>query len=229
MGSMFLDRRDAGRRVAARLLEYAGDPNVTILALPRGGVPVGYEVAHALDAPLDLFVVRKLGVPGQEEMAMGAIASGGVRVLNEDLIGYLDISDDAIERVTREEQEELRRREKTYRAGASPLDVEGRMVILVDDGLATGATMKAAVAALRALRPEKIIVAVPTAEPTVCAEMRRLADECICASTPVPFRAVGMWYDDFSQTTDEEVRMLIKRNKDEQKKNGGATSHRSAA
>lgn len=227
MGSLFLDRRDAGRRVAARLLEYANDPDVIILALPRGGVPVAYEVAHALNAPLDLFVVRKLGAPGQEEMAIGAIASGGVRVLNEELIDYLGISDADVERIAGKEERELRRQEKEYRGDAPLPKLAGRTVVLVDDGLATGATMKAAIAALRERDPGRLIVAVPTSEPTVCAEMRRLADDCICATTPIPFRAVGIWYEDFSQTTDEEVRLLLKRNRGERKRSSG--SHRTAA
>jgi predicted phosphoribosyltransferase len=184
---------------------------VLVLALPRGGVPVAYEVARALDAPLDVFLVRKLGVPGHEELAMGAIASGGVRVLNEDVVHHLRIPDEAIEKVARREQQELERREREYRGDRPPPEVSGRTVILIDDGLATGSTMRAAVMALRQQRPARIIVAVPAAAESTCDEFRAEVDEVFCAITPEPFYAVGLWYEDFSQTTDEEVRDLLER------------------
>ena len=182
-----------------------------MLALPRGGVPVAYEVARALDAPLDVFVVRKLGLPGQEELAMGAVATGGVRVLNEQLVRALRIPDDVIEAVTASERAELERRERLYRGDRPPLDVRGRTVILVDDGLATGATMQAAIQALRPQQPARIVVAVPTAAWETCEALKVQADEVVCAVTPDPFYAVGMWYEDFSQTTDDEVRALLAR------------------
>jgi erythromycin esterase-like protein/predicted phosphoribosyltransferase len=206
---LFRDRREAGRLLAGELAAYANRPGVLVLALPRGGVPVAYEVARALNAPLDIFVVRKLGVPGYEELAMGAIATGGVRVLNDQLVERLGIPDHMIDAVAECEQRELARRERLYRGGRPSLDVRGRTVILVDDGLATGATMHAAIAALRTLQPARIIVAVPTASPETCEEMRAEADEVICAITPEPFHAVGRWYQDFSQTPDEEVRQLL--------------------
>jgi predicted phosphoribosyltransferase len=181
-----------------------------VLALPRGGVPVGYEVARALDAPLDLFLVRKLGVPGQEELAMGAIAAGGVRVLNRDVVQMLKISNDVIDRVAAAEARELERRERLYRGDRPALDVRGKTAILVDDGLATGSTMRAAIAALRQMHPASIVVAVPAAAPETCEEFRQEVDDIICAFTPRPFYAVGLWYEDFSQTTDEEVRTLLK-------------------
>ena len=208
---LFHDRIDAGRQLAAKLGEYAGRSDVIVLALPRGGVPVGYEVAKALGAPLDVFLVRKLGVPGQEELAMGAIASGGVRVLNPEAVDYLGIPPEVIDAVTRREQQELERREHLYR-GTRPLPrVQGRTVILVDDGLATGSTMRAAVAALRRLGPARVVVAVPVGAPETCAELGTEADECICAREPQPFYAVGAWYEDFSQTSDEEVRYLLEK------------------
>jgi predicted phosphoribosyltransferase len=206
---LFRDRHDAGRRLAAKLTQYAHHPDVIVLALPRGGVPVGYEVARALGVPLDVFVVRKLGVPGYEELAMGAVATGGVRVLNEQLVNRLGIPDHLIDAVAAHEQQELMRRERLYRGGRSPPDVRGRTVILVDDGLATGATMHAAIHALRQQQPARIVVAVPTAAPEACEEMRAEVDEAICAITPEPFHAVGLWYLNFSQTTDEEVRELL--------------------
>jgi putative phosphoribosyl transferase len=205
----FRDRAEAGRRLAEKLVEYAGRPDVLVLALPRGGVPVAFEVARALEAPLDVFVVRKLGVPGHEELAMGAVASGGACVLNDDVIGPLSIPDRVIRAVAARELQELERRERLYRGDRPPPDVRGRIVILVDDGLATGSTMRAAVAALRRLGPDLIVVAVPTAAPTTCAEIGLEADGCICCITPDPFYAVGVWYEDFSQTTDEEVRDLL--------------------
>jgi len=208
---LFRNRHDAGRQLADRLAHYADRNDVLVLALPRGGVPVGYEVAEALAAALDVFMVRKLGVPGQEELAMGAIASGGVRVLNEPIVRMLGLSEDDIDRVELEERWELDRRENEYRAGRPPLDVRGKIVILVDDGLATGSTMRAAVAALRRLGPARIVVAVPVGARETCAEFEQEADEAICAREPEPFHAVGVWYDDFSQTTDEEVRELLAR------------------
>jgi putative phosphoribosyl transferase len=209
----FHDRTDAGRRLARKLTAYAGNPNVIVLALPRGGVPVGYEVACAIGAPLDVFVVRKLGVPGHEELAMGAIASGNVQVLNDDVVRALRISPDVIARVAAEEQIELERREELYRDGGPAADVRCRTAILVDDGLATGASMSAAVAALRQLHPKRIVVAVPVAAASACEAFRRLVDEVVCAMTPESFQAVGIWYNDFSQTTDDEVRALMGRMK----------------
>ncbi|MFL5802539.1 MAG: phosphoribosyltransferase [Roseiflexaceae bacterium] len=207
----FRDRREAGRLLAATLTAYANRPDVLVLALPRGGVPVAYEVARALGAPLDVFLVRKLGVPGHEELAMGAIATGGVRVLNKEVVRALGIPDYVIEAVTAKEQQELERRERLYRGGRPPPDVRGRTVILVDDGLATGATMYAAVQALRQQQPASIVVAVPIAAPETCAELSEEVDEIICAVTPEPFHAIGLWYEDFSPTTDEEVRDLLAR------------------
>src|SRR5207244_10311245 len=208
---LFRDRRDAGRLLAEKLAAYATRPDVLVLALPRGGVPVAYEVAHRLGAPLDVFVVRKLGVPGHEELAMGAVATGGVRVLNDQLVEQLGIPDQMIDAVAARERQELARRERLYRGGRPPPDVRGRTVILVDDGLATGATMRAAIMALRQLQPARIVVAIPTASPETCEELKAKIDEVICAITPEPFLAVGHWYEDFSQTTDEEVRDLLAR------------------
>jgi erythromycin esterase-like protein/predicted phosphoribosyltransferase len=209
--SPFRDRIEAGRLLAAKLARYADRPDVIVLALPRGGVPVAYEVARALNAPLDVFVVRKLGVPGHEELAMGAVATGGVRVLNDRILEMLRIPPYVIDAVTAEEQEELKRRERLYRGGRPPPDVRGRTVILVDDGLATGATMQAAIEALRQLQPAHIVVAVPTASAETCEELKTKVDDVVCAITPEPFHAVGFWYRDFSQTTDEEVRELLGR------------------
>jgi predicted phosphoribosyltransferase len=208
---LFRDRRDAGRALAERLAAYANRPDVLVLALPRGGVPVAYEVARTLGAPLDVFVVRKLGVPGYEELAMGAVATGGVRVLNDQLIEHLGIPDHVIDAVTARERQELARRKRLYRGGRPPSDISGRTVILVDDGLATGATMQAAIEALQQQNPIRIVVAVPTASPDTCEEMKAKADDVICAITPEPFEAVGRWYQDFSQTTDEEVGALLAR------------------
>jgi putative phosphoribosyl transferase len=207
---LFQDRFQAGRCLASRLRNLANRPDVVILALPRGGVPVAYEVARELNAPLDVFVVRKLGLPGQEELAMGAIASGGVRVLNEELIRNLGIPDDVIDTIAEEEERELERREKEYREGRPPLDVEGRTVILVDDGLATGSSMRVAITALRNKKPAQIIVAVPVAAAATCAEFEKEVDQVICGVTPEPFWAVGQWYADFSQTSDEQVRDLLR-------------------
>ena len=206
---LFRNRREAGRLLAQKLAHHANRPNVLVLALPRGGVPVAYEVARALNAPLDVFIVRKLGVPGYEEVAMGAVATGGVRVLNDNIVSGLGIPDYVIDAVAARELEELKRRERVYRGGRPPPDVRGRTVILVDDGLATGATMLAAIKALRQLQPARIVVAVPTAAPDTCEALRAEVDEVICAITPEPFHAVGRWYEDFSQTTDEEVRELL--------------------
>jgi putative phosphoribosyl transferase len=206
---LFRDRTDAGRQLAGRLRRYAGREDVIVLALPRGGVPVAFEVASELRAPLDVFLVRKLGLPGREELAMGAIASGGARVINEEVVRELDVPEEVIDRVSEEEMAELRRRERAYRDDRPPPDVAGHIVILVDDGLATGSTMRAGVAALRELGPGRIVVAVPVGADTTCAALREEADEVVCAFRPEPFIAVGRWYDDFSQTSDEEVRELL--------------------
>lgn len=205
----FLDRRDAGRHLADRLTAYAHRDDVTVLALPRGGVPVAAEIAQALEAPLDILVVRKLGLPGQPEYAMGAIASGDVRVLNTQVLQQLAISYSAIDLVTRAETRELHRREKLYRGDRPMPPVEGRQVILVDDGMATGASMRAGVQALRELRPARIVVAVPVSSAETCQLITQDADEVICARTPERFRSVGQWYERFEQTTDEEVRRLL--------------------
>ena len=211
MPPYFLDRADAGRHLAAALSHYADRPDLLILALPRGGVPVGFEVAHALHAPLDVFLVRKLGFPGHEEFAMGAIATGGVRILDGEVLRMFNVPVDLVERVTEIERRELERRERQYRDGRPPPDVSGHTVVLIDDGLATGSTMRAAVAALRKEGAKKIVVAVPVAPPETCEALRDEVDDMICAVTPEPFRAVGVWYADFSQTTDEEVRELLAR------------------
>lgn len=208
----FKDRTEAGRFLAEKLADYTNNPNVVVLALPRGGVPVAYEVAQTLNAPLDIFVVRKLGVPGYDELAMGAIASGGVRVLNSRVVDYLDISDQMIETVAVREQRELERRERLYRGPRPPVDVRGRTVIIVDDGMATGSTMRAAVRALRQQQPEKIIVAVPVGARETCDSFAKEVDTmCVCAITPEPFDGVGLWYRDFAQTSDEEVQQLLTR------------------
>jgi putative phosphoribosyl transferase len=207
----YLDRVHAGRRLAEALAPYAGRPNLLVLALPRGGVPVGYEVAQALGAPLDVFLVRKLGLPGHEEYAMGALASGGIRVLNDEVVGSLRIPESVIDAVTVRETVELERRERAYRGDRPEPTIRGRTVILVDDGLATGSTMRAAVAALRMEHPETLVVAVPVAARETCDAIRAEVDDVVCASTPEPFYAVGLWYEDFSQTTDDEVRELLER------------------
>jgi putative phosphoribosyl transferase len=207
----FRDRTEAGRILAETLREYANLDEVVVLALPRGGVPVGFEVAKALKAPLDVFVVRKLGLPGQQELAMGAIASGEARVLNRELIRAVGIPAEVVEQVTQEEQRELERREREYRDGRPPVDVRGRTIILVDDGLATGSSMRVAVVALKQKEPAQVIVAVPVAPRESCAELEAVADRVVCAVTPDPFGGVGQWYADFSQTSDEEVRGLLKR------------------
>jgi putative phosphoribosyl transferase len=205
----FADRRDAGRALASHLAQYSGRDDVVVLALPRGGVPVGYEVARAIGAPLEVFLVRKLGAPGHRELAMGAIASGGIRVLNDEVVRWMGITPQQIDAVAREEQRELERREQAYTKDA-PVPLEGRIVILVDDGLATGSTMRAAVQAVRQRNPAKVIVAVPVGSPDTCAELRAIADEVVCVHAPERFSAVGQWYDDFAQTTDAEVAELIR-------------------
>ena len=211
MAAYYTDRTDAGRQLAMELPEYAGRPDVIVLALPRGGVPVAFEVASALRAPLDVFIVRKLGVPGHEEYAMGAIATGGVRVLDDSVIRAAGVTRADLDAVTASEERELARRERRYRGDRPPVDVAGRTVILVDDGLATGSTMRAAVAALREERAARVVVAVPIAPPETCDAFRDIVDDIVCARTPEPFYAVGLWYDDFSQTTDDEVRDLLAR------------------
>jgi putative phosphoribosyl transferase len=206
----FQNRRHAGQVLAALLETYANRKDVIVLALPRGGVPVGFEVASALNAPLDVFVVRKLGVPGQEELAMGAIASGGILVLNDDVVNALQLSRETIERVARREEQELSRRERLYRGDRPAPAIESHVVILVDDGLATGSTMRAAAQALKRLDPARIVVAVPVAPADTCAELRQDVDEVVCAETPQPFHAVGLCYEEFPQTSDEEVREILK-------------------
>jgi predicted phosphoribosyltransferase len=207
----FRNRTDAGRQLAERLAAYANRPDVLVLALPRGGVPVGYEVARALATPLDVFLVRKLGVPGYEELAMGAVAIGEVRVLNDEIVRGLGVSKHEINAMVAREMQELARRERLYRGDRPPPDVAGRTVILVDDGLATGATMRAAVEALGQQHPARTVVAVPTASPDTCEALKAEADDVICAMTPERFVAVGHWYEDFTQTTDDEVRELLTR------------------
>jgi putative phosphoribosyl transferase len=205
----YCDRIEAGQQLAEQLRLYANRPDVLVLALPRGGVPVGFAVAEVLHAPLDVFLVRKLGVPGHEELAMGALASGGVRVLNEDVVNFLQIPLTVIDAVEAQEQQELDRRTRHYRRGRPPLDVHGYTVILVDDGLATGATMRAAVLALHQQQPARIVVAIPIASSTVCHELEIVADEVVCAATPEPFYAVGLWYEDFEPISDAEVCDLL--------------------
>jgi putative phosphoribosyl transferase len=205
----FRDRREAGKKLAQKLAGYAGRRDVTILALPRGGVPVAYEVALALNAPLDIFLVRKLGMPGREELAIGAIASGGVRVLNQDIIRLLSIPDEVVEFIARRETQELERREKLYRGGRAMPEIKDRMIILIDDGLATGASMRAAVEGVRAQHPARIVIAVPTAAIETYDALQEEVDEIVCVMTPEPFFGVGYWYQDFSQVTDEEVRNLL--------------------
>ena len=207
---VFVDRREAGRALSERLVRYAGRDDVVVLALPRGGVPVAYEVAEALGAPLEVFLVRKLGTPGHRELAMGAIASGGITVLNDDVVRMLGIPKEAIDDVAREEQRELQRREQVYLEGRDPMSVDGKVVILIDDGLATGSTMRAAVKAVRQLTPARVVVAVPVGAPDTCAELSSLADEVVCVSTPEPFSAVGLWYRNFDQTEDDEVLALLR-------------------
>jgi putative phosphoribosyl transferase len=207
----FRDRFEAGRVLAAQLSAYANRPDTIVLGLPRGGVAVADEVARALHLPLDVFIVRKLGVPGQEELAMGAIASGGVRVLNQAVIGALGLNQAEINDVIRREEQELRRREALYRGQRPPLNLKGKTVILVDDGLATGATMWAAIAAVRQQSPAKVVMAVPVAAPAECDAFEQIADDIVCAITAEPFHAVGLWYQDFPQMSDDEVRVLLGR------------------
>jgi putative phosphoribosyl transferase len=206
----FKNRVHAGQYLAERLVQYAGVSDAVVLGLPRGGVVVAHEIAEKLSLLLDIFLVRKLGVPGYEELAMGAIASGGIRVMNEEVLRQIRISNSEIEAVSRREEMELKRREAAYRGNRPQLDVKGLTVIMVDDGLATGSTMRAAVTALRRQKPGRIVIAVPTASPDVCNEFRAEVDEVLCGITPAPFHAVGAWYEDFSQTTDEEVQQLLK-------------------
>ena len=208
---LFKDRTAAGQVLAKELAAYANRSDVLVLGLPRGGVPVAFEVAKALNAPLDVFLVRKLGVPGQEELAMGALASGGVRVFNEEVVAGLGLSETIINKVAEKEQQELERRERLYRDDRPAPDLHGRTVILVDDGLATGATMRAAVRALQQQQPARLVVGVPVSSPETCQEFQTEVDDIVCARTPRPFYSVGLWYDDFSQTTDDEVRDLLQR------------------
>ena len=207
--SRVANRRQAGLALAEQLSHLAGRDDVVVLGLPRGGVPVAYEVSRALHAPLDVFVVRKLGLPGHEEFAIGAIASGGIQVINREAVALYGLADATIEKVARAERRELERRERIYRTGRAPVPLEGRVVVLVDDGLATGATMRAAVLAARQRQPSRIVVAVPVGSRDTCREIGETADEVVCVSMPEPFLAVGLWYQDFSQTSDEEVRQLL--------------------
>ncbi len=207
--SRYRDRRHAGRILASRLERYGGDPDLIVLALPRGGVPVGYEVAARLRAPLDVFIVRKLGLPGNEEFAMGAVASGGVQVLNEEIVAEFDVTDADVAEITARELAELARRERAYRGDLPRLELADRTVILVDDGLATGATMTAAILGVRQHAPRRVIVGVPIASPSTCEEMSALVDDMVCAATPEHLASVGAWYANFEQTTDTEVRTLL--------------------
>jgi putative phosphoribosyl transferase len=209
--SLFKDRYDAGKQLGELLFTYANRPGVIVMALPRGGVPVAFEVGKTLNAPMDIFLVRKLGMPGHEELAMGAIASGGTVVFNRDVMQGLSIPPRVMEEVAAQEQQELARRERAYRGDRPAPDVQGRTVILVDDGLATGSTMRAAVAALHQQQPARLVVAVPVGSRETCQELEREVDEVVCAHTPEPFYAVGLWYRDFAPTTDQEVRELIER------------------
>jgi putative phosphoribosyl transferase len=209
MDERYRNRNEAGRVLADLLKRYAGRDDVVVLALPRGGLPVGAEIAQALAVPLDVFVVRKLGVPGHEELAMGAIASGDVRVLNEEVVREMGISEKDIEAVASREREELKRREGEYRGDRKPTELDGRTVILVDDGLATGSTMRAAVQAVKNSNPDRVVVAVPAAAPSVCRRFEAEVDEVVCAMTPEPFYAVGAWYQDFAQLTDRDVRRIL--------------------
>jgi len=205
----FRDRREAGRLLAQRLSAYKGRADLLVLALPRGGVPVAFEVARELEAPLDVLLVRKLGLPGHEELAIGAVATGGIRILDEDLLAQFGISEAMLGLIVEREQRELLRREQAYRGAAPPRDVRGKTVIVVDDGLATGSSMRAAALALRQRAPARLVVAVPVAPPSSCAALREQADDVVCARTPEPFAAVGQWYEDFGQTSDEEVCQLL--------------------
>lgn len=209
----FINREQAGRILAKSLKKYANQPNVIVLALPRGGVPVAYEIARALSIPLDVFIVRKLGVPEHEEFAMGAIASGGTVLVNESIIKQLRLQQSSIDSVIQSEQDELVRREQVYRRNRPFPDLLGKTIILVDDGIATGATMQVAISALRKHKPANIIVAVPVAAYETCQSMSQLVDQLICPLQPINFFAVGLWYEDFSQTTDEEVIDLLERSR----------------
>jgi putative phosphoribosyl transferase len=211
MAERFLNRVEAGRQLAERLLRYAGRDDVLVLGLPRGGLPVAFEIAMALDAPLDVFIVRKLGLPGHEEFGIGAIASGDVRVADEAVLRAYDVDTEALERITARERLELERRERLYRDDRPFPVIEDRVVILVDDGLATGSTMRAAIAALRKKGPSSIVVAAPVGARETCTSMAALVDEVICLETPEPFYAVGLWYEDFAQTDDAEVHELLER------------------
>jgi len=211
MAARYRNRTDAGRQLAAQLREYADRPDVIVLALPRGGVPVAYEVARALHVPLDVFIVRKLGLPSHPELAMGAIASGGIRVIDQAALRRFGVTDEQLAAVAAAEERELVRRERQYREGLPLPDVTGKTVILIDDGLATGATMAAAAAALKAQGPAKLVVAVPVSAPETCDAFREIVDEVVCGATPEPFYAVGLWYEDFSQTSDDEVHDLLAR------------------
>lgn len=206
---IFQNRREAGRELAKKLDDYADQDDVIVLGLARGGLPVADEVARALGAPLDVFLVQKLGMPGREELAMGAIASGGVRVLNQDVIARANIGDEKVEQVAQKEKEELERREQAYRGDRERLDLENKIVLLVDDGLATGASMRAAVDAVKTSRPKKIIVAVPTASAEACGDLQGRVDDVVCAQTPSPFFGVGAWYEEFSQVNDQQVRQIL--------------------
>jgi len=210
--TIFTDRVQAGRMLAERLKAYADRKDVTVLGIPRGGIPVAFEIAEALGAQLDVFVARKLGVPGQEELAFGAIASGGVRVLDPDIIGAVGISNSDIEEVTSREQRELERRERLYRGNRASLDIGGRTAILVDDGIATGSSIRAAISALRHLQPARLVVAAPVAPLSTCARLRQEVDDLVCVDMPRTFRAIGEFYEDFSQVTDQEVTDLLQRN-----------------
>lgn len=211
MSQRFHDRAAAGQALANNLGHYQHTPDLLVFGLPRGGVPVAYEVARALGAPLDVFVVEKIGVPGHEELALGALASGGIRVLNGDVVQHLSLSQKEIDALTREEQQQVTRREQRYRDDQPAPTITGRTIILVDDGLATGATMRAAIAAVRQQQPARVVVAVPVAAPQVCDEMRQEADEVVCVRTPSTFGGVGAWYVDFRQTTDDDVQQLLVR------------------
>lgn len=212
--SRFANRIDAGRRLAEALGDYEGRGDVVVYGLPRGGVPVAAEVASALDAPLDVLVVRKLGVPGQPELAMGAVASGGVRVLNQEILRQLHVEEDQIDRITEEQRHEVRERENRFRGDADAPDVRGKTALVIDDGIATGSTMRASVEALRELGPERIVVAAPVASYSACENMEEVADEVICLETPSPFHAVGAWYEKFDQTSDAEVKQFLEQARD---------------
>lgn len=209
MRKRFADRSEAGQQLATRLLAFAGRPDTLVLALPRGGVPVGFEIARALAVPLDVFIVRKIGVPDQPELAMGAIASGGVEVVNQQTMDVLGIDEATFRAVVERERAELARREQAYRGGRPALDIRGRRVIVVDDGLATGASMRSAVQALRRQEPAQIVVAVPVGAPGTCETLAQIADDLVCLHMPEPFYAIGLWYEDFSQTSDVQVRTML--------------------